>query len=316
VTLLLLLALLQEKPQPVTDPEKAGPDFKVQGEYEGGGDRGRFGLQIVALGDGKFTGWLLGGGLPGAGWDGKFRARLSEQSVRDGAVQLKTPQNVTKADWCATIKASDADIQTDDLGTSTLKRVVRKSATEGAQPPEGAVVLFDGKNADEWEKGKVVEGNLLYCGTKTKKTFRDVKLHVEFRMSWGPRWPDRSNSGVYLMGCHEVQIIDSFGKDDPGTGDCGGIYETAKPKINMCTPPLQWQTFDIEYRAPRWENGKKVKNAVMSVDHNGVRIHENVEVPKATRANILPEVDAPGPVHLQDHGSPVVFRNIWLVELK
>lgn len=278
----LFAGALQEK-KAFTDAESAGPDFQVQGDYEGG-------AQVVARGDGAFDVILAGGRKLAAKREGD-EVRVEGGAIAGGLLKL-------------------------DSGGPTQKLVIRKSPAEGAKPPEGAIILFDGKSADAWEKGKVVEGNLLYCGTKTKRLFRDLRLHVEFRLCYGPRWPDRSNSGVYLGGRHEVQIFDSFGVAKPGPGDCGGIYGTAGPKVNLCFPPLSWQTYDIEYRMQRYEGGKKVANARLTVDHNGVRIHDAVEVAKETTASILKEADEPGPIHLQDHGSPVVFRNIWAAELK
>ena len=110
-----------------------------------------------------------------------------------------------------------------------------------------------------------------------------------------------------------MQILDSFGLEGKNN-ECGGIYMIAEPKVNMCFPPLVWQTYDIDYTPAQFEGGKKVKNARITVRHNGVLIHDNVELTHATTAAPLGEGPEPGPVYLQDHGTPVRYRNVWVVE--
>jgi len=145
-------------------------------------------------------------------------------------------------------------------------------------------------------------------------THGDCELHVEFNVAKG------SNSGVYLQGQYEVQILDSFGKKegDLKYGDCGGIYNTAPPRLNACLAPGEWQTFDISFRAPRFDaKGKKVANAVfLKVVHNGKVIHEKVEVKGPTTAALGGPERPQGTLMLQgDHG-PVAFRNIRLRPLE
>ena len=303
---LLLFSLQDKKPAAITDPEKAGPDFQVQGEYEGE----KAGAQVVALGDDKFDVYLLAGGLPGAGWDAKTKTKLSAKT--EGG---KT--SVSGKDWTGEI-ADGVLTGPDGL---KLKRVLRKSPTLGAKAPEGAVVLFDGTSGEEiLAKGKpaqVTDGLIWASGTGgffSKRKFGSMKLHVEFMLSYMPfaRGQGRSNSGVYPAGRHECQVLDSFGLTGENN-ECGGIYTIAKPSVNMCFPPLSWQTYDIEYRLA--SEGKPAM--MVSVLHNGVKIHENVELKKhTTSAPDNGADDTPGPLHLQDHGNPVAYRNIWLVELK
>ena len=141
----------------------------------------------------------------------------------------------------------------------------------------------------------------------------DVEAHVEFMV------PKGSNSGVYFQGRYEIQILDSFGQQHPKYGDCGGIYRAAKfegraPRVNASRAPGQWQTFDVIFRAPRFDAaGKKTANAkFVRVVHNGVVIHENVEVPQPTIAASFGDEKPTGPLMLQgDHG-PVAYRNLWL----
>jgi len=152
----------------------------------------------------------------------------------------------------------------------------------------------------------------------TKRKFKDYKLHLEFRLSFMPeaRGQSRCNSGVYMQGRYEVQILDSFGILKSRNDECGGVYGIGAPRVIMCAPPLQWQSYDITFQAPRFDAaGNKVESAQLSVVHNGVAIHENLKVPEPTTLALDKNVKEPGGIYLQDHGNLVQFRNIWLVEL-
>ncbi len=297
-----------------TDPEQAPIDFKFQGEYSGTHTPDdvpvKFGGQIVALGEGKFLGVGYPGGLPGDGWNQKERL-LADGELRDGAVQFVTPDGGRVAelkDGVITVFNAEGD----QIGR--LERVERKSPTLGAKPPEGAVVLFDGTSPDAFHRGRMTDDGLLMEGVTSKQTFGNHTLHLEFRTPFEPkaRGQGRGNSGFYAQGRYEIQILDSFGLKGEHN-ECGGIYSIAAPKLNMCFPPLSWQTYDVDFTAAEYENGKKVKNARMTVRHNGVVIHDDVELPRTTTAAPVKEGPEPGPVYLQDHGNPVRFRNIWVV---
>ncbi len=210
------------------------------------------------------------------------------------------------------------------IGTSIVCAEVLFTGNETR--PADAIVLFDGSNLSEWVKTgsgepakwkvehgymEVVPGTGNIC---TKKEFGDCQLHIEF---WLPLMADakgqaRANSGVYLQGKFEIQILDSYGLKSQNN-DCGAIYGVAAPLVNACRPPEQWQTYDIIFRAPKFDaEGKEVSKARLTVFQNNVLIHDNVEVPNATPAGIENEKGAIGPLMLQDHGNPVRFRNIWL----
>ena len=212
-----------------------------------------------------------------------------------------------------------------------LERTVRKSPTEGAKPPDGAIVLLPfepGKKSDvsEWESNNehpawvVLDDGTVQIGKSsphTKRKFKDVKLHLEFFLPLEPDnfFQHRSNSGVFLNGKYEVQVLDSFGFV-PSTGDCGAIYNFARPMVNASLPPHTWQTYDIIFRAPRMGLPGEVKELPrITVFHNGIKIHDNVEIPAPTADPEKPHVEE-GPLELQDHGHPVRYRNIWIVELE
>jgi hypothetical protein len=290
-----------------TDPAEAGPDFAAQGEYLGE----NIGAQVIALGDGKFHIIGYAGGLPGM-------ADVEKKKEADG--QRDSDKVTFEKDGTRAEISGNQLTATDPEGKKfTLTKTERKSPTLGAKPPEGAIVLFDGKNADEWQGGKLDKDGNLQAGTLSKRTFGDCSLHVEFRTPFMPaaRGQGRGNSGVYLQNRYEVQVLDSFGLKGENN-ECGGIYTKHKPKVNMCFPPLSWQTYDIDYAAAHYDaDGKKTANAkFIAVKHNGVLVHENAEVDGITTAAGAKEGAENGPIQLQNHGTPVVYRNIWIVEKK
>ena len=202
----------------------------------------------------------------------------------------------------------------DDKTSLQLTRTVRHSPTEGAKPPKGATVLFDGTTAKNFHHGTLLKDKNLLSEATSKQGFGDYTLHVEFRLSYMPfaRGQGRSNSGVYLHDCYEIQVLDSFGLEGEDN-ECGGFYQLRRPDVNMCFPPLTWQTYDVEFTAPKYEDGKKVANAKAEVRHNGVVIHPAFELQHNTPGR-QDEGPAPRPLYLQGHGNKVEFRNIWIVE--
>jgi hypothetical protein len=310
-------ALAADTKESFTDPSKAGPDYAVQGEYKGElktDDQAiPVGAQVIALGDGKFHGVFYIGGLPGEGWSRSDNKIEADSETKDGVVTFSGDGGSAKI---AGGKISVFSPSGDSMGT--LDKVERKSATLGAKPPEGAKVLFDGSNAEAWANGKIMDGNLLLAnGTHTKQDFQDFTFHIEFRTPFVPkaRGQARGNSGLYLQNRYEVQVLDSFGLDG-ANNECGGFYSIKEPAVNMCYPPLAWQTYDVDFTAARFEGDKKVKNARVTIKHNGVTIHDNFELPNLTPGGAPTEAPGKGPFMLQAHGNPVTYRNIWVVEKK
>ena len=214
-------------------------------------------------------------------------------------------------------------------GQFELKQSQRISPALGKRPPAGAVILFDGSNLSAWEAqkaGQPVKWKLLPGGVVevagggnicSKETFGDHQLHLEFCLPYMPRdfGQGRGNSGVYLQSRYELQVLDSYGLEG-ADNECGGIYQVAKPLVNMCAPPQQWQTYDITFHAAKLDdNGKKVANARITVIHNGVAIHENLELPGVTGGAINDKEGQPAGLMLQDHGNPVQYRNIWVQKI-
>jgi len=302
----------------ITDPEeaKADPDFSIQGEYVGAlpdSDKEKIGAQVIAQGKGNFRVVVYKDGLPGEGWKrGDQRATLEGTATElKGRLPGEDGELTGKiADGTLTLGHSKGD------ETVTLKRIERKSDTLGTKPPAGAVVIFDGSNVEKFEPGAeshLLEGGILQSGVTTKEEYDGYKLHLEFRLSYMPdaRGQGRSNSGVYIHDCYECQVLDSFGLEGYNN-ECGGFYKVRQPDVNMCLPPLVWQTYDIDFVAPKYEDGKKVANARITVVHNGVTIHDDIELPGGTPGR---KGEGPGPrgLHLQGHGNKVMYRNIWLV---
>jgi hypothetical protein len=288
-----------------TDPAKAGQDYVDQGEYKN--DWG--GAQVIALGDNKFRMVSYRGGLPGEGWDKEYRQEVNGQ--RDGSKIVFRGENNYRAE----LANGKITINSDAGGPWTMEKTERKSPALGAKLPAGGIVLFDGTSAGEWKNGHVDERGLLQAGTSSKKVFTNFTLHVEFLLPFKPlgRGQDRGNSGVYLQDRYECQVLDSFGLKGENN-ECGGFYTLAKPAVNMCFPPLTWQTYDIDFTAAKWDaSGKKVKNAVATVKHNGVVIHDNLELKSETPGGGMREVPQGGGIQLQGHGNPVFYRNIWIV---
>ncbi len=298
-----------------TDLTQVDADFALQGEYAGTAWWPNYGyvhagLQVVAYGDGKFEAAMLRGGLPGAGWD--LSPRLTFQGTRAG-----DSVSFTSGDLKIVVGESAAEVFS-AAGNSVgkLAKASRKSPSEGLQPPSNARILFSGKETSAFEKAKVTPDGLLLAGFQTKQPVGDFRLHVEFRTPYMPyaKGQARGNSGVYIQTRYEVQVLDSFGLEGI-ENECGSLYRQKRPDLNMCLPPLAWQTYDIYFSQPKWSaDGKtKLANARITVIHNGVPVHWHREIIAKTGGG---KVEAPTllPINFQDHGNPVAFRNLWIVD--
>jgi len=200
------------------------------------------------------------------------------------------------------------------------------------KPPSDAVVLFDGKDLSKWvdKDGKPaqwkVENGYMEVAAKTgnistRESFGDCQLHVEFAEPTPPHGEsqERGNSGVFLMGLFEIQVLDSYENKTYADGQASAVYGQYPPLVNASRPPAQWQTYDIIFHGPRFASDGKLQHpARITVLHNGVLVQDNVEPTGPTAHGERPPYKAGPdklPLQLQDHGNPVRYRNIWIREL-
>jgi hypothetical protein len=217
-----------------------------------------------------------------------------------------------------------------DSGRPSPPVVTPAPAGEPVPPPQDAIVLFDGKDLAQWMGGKedkaqwkVVDGYVEVNGTgsiRTRREFGDCQLHIEWMAPAVVKGhsQERGNSGVFLFGCYEIQVLDSFDNKTYADGQAAAIYGQFPPLVNACRKPGEWQTYDIVFTAPRFLDGRLQSPARVTVLHNGVLVHHDQEILGRTAHRQLPAY-APhgpkGPIELQDHGCPVRYRNIWIREL-
>ncbi len=306
------------------------PAFHFQGEYVGKLEGGSpIGAQVIALGGEWLHVVVYPGGLPGAGWDEKHRVLMEGQlpasaDGSSGRVVLKSVDGKRKyksgrasefspvrefppaghKPWTGSIEGGVLSGKTDGGRAFSLKKTVRRSTTLGAKPPKGAFVLFDGSGLDHWNGGRLDKG-VLHTDAKdvnSKPRFKAYTIHVEFMTPFRPtaRGQGRGNSGFYQTNGWEVQVLDSFGLEGL-KNECGALYGKAPPRLNMCLPPLTWQTYDVDLVAAEGKDGKP--GATLTVRHNGVVIHDKV-----------PTKLGGGGFKLQGHGNLLQYRNIWVID--
>ena len=301
------------------------PEDPFLGEYRGGSQMHR--ADSPQMVEAKV--WPVKDGYRAAILDHSGGRIELEGKVEDGKLVLAGAAGDVQ--WRATVADGKFSAESTGGGKLDLKAYERTPPTLGEKPPAGAVVLLpfeEGKktNLDAWQsmKGEPAGWEILDDGSvrvngrgnvQTKQAFGGVRLHVEFCCPYMPTasGQGRGNSGVYLQSRYECQVLDSFGLA-PKDNECGGIYSVSAPKEIASLPPGRWQTYDITFKAPKVQDGKIVEPAVMSVVHNGIPIHENVKIDHVTTAGVKGPVVSPAPLMLQDHGNPVRYRNIWLVE--
>lgn len=297
-----------------TEPPADDPNYPLMGEFigeiqAGEGDTQRLGLQIRAVGRNEFDALSFLGGLPGQEGHQGEPVRMIGRRSDDFVILSGGPVAIiVEADACLLI-----DRQGNRVGK--LDRIQRTSPTLGAPPPKDAIVLFDGTNLDQFTNAQMTEEGLLMQGADIKPMFQDFNLHAEFRVPYMPQadGQSRGNSGLYLQSRYECQILDSFALD-PLYNGLGSLYRFKAPDVNMSFPPLVWQTYDVQFTAPRWAaDGSKIRDAHVTTWINGVKVQDDVPLPDKTGAG-KQEEPLLLPTRIQDHGDPVRFRNIWVVD--
>ncbi|MDD9207254.1 DUF1080 domain-containing protein, partial [Georgenia sp. 10Sc9-8] len=243
------------------------------------------------------------------------------------AEQAVLPSTVEWNLWATEVLTLDLQ-----AGTNTVELRVEPGDTGhinvdhlSVRPADERIVLFDGTDLSEWQHTDGREASWELVGEdamevangdlRTKQAFGDYRMHLEFKVPELPEdvtGQDRGNSGVYMQERYEIQILDSYGDETNDDNEAGSIYLHKAPDSNESLPPGEWQTYDIEFRAARYDNaGNKVQDARLTMVWNGEIVHDDVTIPGGTGGNI-PEGPATGSIRLQDHGNPVQFRNIWI----
>lgn len=286
-------------PTAIVDPTQAGIEAQLQGEYAGSG--GVPAAQIVALGEGQFRLRWWPGGLPPAG---PSHPQTRSVDGHRSADTVAFSGSLTGAADGVTLNLTD-----DDGRPWKLTRQERPSPTLGLPAPTNAVVLDSTVTTD----GAFDADGHLQRGARTREAFGDARIHLEYRLPFEPEGEGqfRGNSGVYLQSRYELQVLDSFGRPI-GDREAGALYKQAAPLVNAALPPLVWQTYDIDFRAARFDAaGKKIANARVTVRHNGILVQDDTEITGPTGQGDA-ESPAKGRLLLQDHGNPVVYRNVWI----
>ena len=319
------------------EPADGGAEFKIQGEYAGMvNGTATLGAQVVALGAGQFKAVFLPGGLPGApaGQSGNGKggneATGAFTSAAAGANAAFTGSGYSGIVTADGLKFTGTD---DKAQAFNLDKIMRVSPTEGAEPPSGATVLFSGQGVSGWKDGTASmdarglfkpEGASAASGAVTKAAFQTFRMHLEFRLPFMPdaRGQRRGNSGIYLQGRDELQVLDSFGNTLENGADtmaakreCGAFFEYFPPLANAAYPPLSWQTYDIDFTAARYavDGQTKLQPATARVLWNGMVVQDQPALANNTLLGDLAG-PTPGPMRFQAYGDPVYYRNIWIAE--
>jgi hypothetical protein len=333
-------------------PDLIGVELKLQGEYVGKDGEKQVGVQVVARGGKSFHALVFEGGLPGDGWDGGNYSLLESGPLADGRVDFRSPNDEGASavldDSGLTLKRNNQKIlfKRVERKSETLGQQPPSGAVVlfgGAKPNVNA--FEQRKDIEGMTEPMMFEGSMM-AGAVTKQKFRDYTLHVEFMTGWEPQnipWR-RADAGIYMLSRYEVAIGDSFGFDydlsgatspfRPKLADdksktskfpipknknaprvCGSVFTYPSKVPNACLPPLVWQTLDIEFKAPRFDDkGKKTSKAVVSVKLNGHQTVDKLEVNGPTPHGFKGPETADGPIWFEAFGRRVLYRNIWVVE--
>lgn len=226
-------------------------------------------------------------------------------------------RDTPKLPWCQWV--------VHDPDRPAARRVDPGKAGPPAAIPADAIVLFNGQDVSRWQplkEWKVADGYLIAGDgvVATKENYGDIQLHVEWMEPAGFEgpWYNRGNNGVLLMGLYEIQIFDSYNEKIYPDGQCASIYGQTPPLVNASRPPGEWQTYDIFFKAPKFDGDRLVASARVTVIHNGLLAQFDEEIHGETGHRVLPEYrqkSGQGPVAFGGHGCPLRFRNLWLRKL-
>lgn len=329
-----------------------GVELKLQGEYVGKDGEKQVGIQVVARGDKSFHALVLEGGLPGDGWDGGRYGLLESGPLSDGKVEFRSAGDDGAS---GVLDENGLTLKRGEQKVLLKRVERKSQTLGKQPPAGAIVLFGGAKpNLDAFEERKDIEGltaplmfeGSLMAGAVTKRKFRDYALHAEFMTGWEPQnipWR-RADAGVYMLSRYEVAIGDSFGFDFDLSGAtspqrpklldekgkaskfpvakgngaprvCGSVFTYPSKVPNSCLPPLVWQTLDIDFKAPRFDDkGKKTAKAVISVKLNGHQTVDKLEVNGPTPHGFKGPETADGPIWFEAFGRRVLYRNIWLVE--
>ena len=283
--------------------------YQLQGDYLDKDNT--LALKVVSAGK-SFAIYPYRGGFPGFGWDGTKIQSFKGSVVGSGVVAQ------SEDGWKVTIQGGRvAEVLTEKGKKVECLKVYRRSPTDSMLAPKGATIYFGSpSDLSRWSDGKLIGEWLVPPGKNitVNHKIRDHHLHVEFRIPFhSGGGQGRGNSGVFVQGSFEIQILDSYGFDVKSNW-AGAIYGQHTPIVNASFPPLQWQTYDIHLASPRFSGDQKQESARMTVYYNGILIHKDVVIKKKTGPRAHNESPEGGTLMLQHHGSEVVFRNIWALE--
>jgi len=333
-------------------PDLIGVELKLQGEYVGKDGEKQVGIQVVARGGKSFHALVLEGGFPGAGWDGGKYSLLESSPLADGRVEFSSPNDEGTT---AVLDDNGLTLIRNNQKALLKRVERKSETLGQLPPAGAIVLFGGSKpNVNAFEQRKDIEGmtepmmfeGSMMAGSVTKQKFRDYTLHVEFMTGWEPQnipWR-RADAGIYMLSRYEIAIGDSFGFDydlsgatspfRPKVADdksktskfpipknnnaprvCGSVFTYPSKVPNACLPPLVWQTLDIEFKAPRFDDkGKKIFKAVVSVKLNGHQTVDKLEVNGPTPHGFKGPETADGPIWFEAFGRRVLYRNIWVVE--